>query len=206
MILVGLTGGIGSGKSTVSLMLADRGAIIIDGDAIARALQRSGTAVFASMVERFGDVVGIDGELDRAKIATLVFSDAQALTDLNKIVHPAIGVEMLRRISELKDTDAIAILDYPLLVESPRKGLSGVIVVDVNTQLAIERVVRDRGMKASDVQARIDKQASREDRLAIADLVIDNSGSFEDLVRQVDAAWEWIVSLPNAGADAGETA
>ena len=206
MILVGLTGGIGSGKSTVSLMLADRGAIIIDGDAIARALQRSGTAVFASMVERFGDVVGIDGELDRAKIATLVFSDAQALTDLNKIVHPAIGVEMLRRISELKDTDAIAILDYPLLAESPRKGLSGVIVVDVNTQLAIERVVRDRGMKASDVQARIDKQASREDRLAIADLVIDNSGSFEDLVRQVDAAWEWIVSLPNAGADAGETA
>ncbi len=206
MILVGLTGGIGSGKSTVSLMLADRGAIIIDGDAIARALQRSGTAVFASMVERFGDVVGIDGELDRAKIATLVFSDAQALTDLNKIVHPAIGVEMLRRISELKDTDAIVILDFPLLAESPRKGLSGVIVVDVNTQLAIERVVRDRGMKASDVQARIDKQASREDRLAIADLVIDNSGSFEDLVRQVDAAWEWIVSLPNAGADAGETA
>ncbi len=206
MILVGLTGGIGSGKSTVSLMLADRGAIIIDGDAIARALQRSGTAVFASMVERFGDVVGIDGELDRAKIATLVFSDAQALTDLNKIVHPAIGVEMLRRISELKDTDAIAILDYPLLAESPRKGLSGVIVVDVNTQLAIERVVRDRGMKASDVQARIDKQASREDRLAIADLVIDNSGSFEDLVRQVDAAWDWIVSLPSAGADAGETA
>ena len=206
MILVGLTGGIGSGKSTVSLMLADRGAIIIDGDAIARALQRSGTAVFASMVERFGDVVGIDGELDRAKIATLVFSDAQALTDLNKIVHPAIGVEMLRRISELKDTDAIVILDFPLLAESPRKGLSGVIVVDVNTQLAIERVVRDRGMKASDVQARIDKQASREDRLAIADLVIDNSGSFEDLVRQVDAAWDWIVSLPSAGADAGETA
>ena len=101
MILVGLTGGIGSGKSTVSQMLADRGAIIIDGDAIARALQRSGTAVFAAMVERFGDVVGADGELDRAKIASLVFSDAQALADLNKIVHPAIGVEMLRLISEL---------------------------------------------------------------------------------------------------------
>ncbi|TRZ73447.1 MAG: dephospho-CoA kinase [Actinobacteria bacterium] len=206
MILVGLTGGIGSGKSTVSLMLADRGAIIIDGDAIARALQRAGTAVFAAMVERFGDVVGADGELDRAKIATLVFSDAQALTDLNKIVHPAIGVEMLRRINELKNTDAIAILDFPLLAESPRKGLSGVIVVDVDTQLAVERVVRDRGMKASDVQARIDKQASREDRLAIADFVIDNSGSLEDLVRQVDAAWEWFASLPQAGVDAGETA
>ena len=206
MILVGLTGGIGSGKSTVSQMLADRGAIIIDGDGIARALQRSGTAVFAAMVERFGDVVGADGELDRSKIASLVFSDAQALADLNKIVHPAIGVEMLRLISELRDTDAIAILDFPLLTESPRKGLSGVIVVDVDPEIAIERVVRDRGMQASDVQARIDKQASRKDRLAIADRVLDNSGTKEDLVRQVDQAWEWIATLPKAGADAGETA
>lgn len=206
MILVGLTGGIGSGKSTVSQMLADRGAIIIDGDAIARALQRSGTAVFAAMVERFGDVVAANGELDRAKIASLVFSDAQALADLNKIVHPAIGVEMMRRISELRDTDAIAVLDFPLLAESPRKGLSGVIVVDVDPEIALQRVVRDRGMKASDVQARIDKQASREARLAIADRVLDNSGSREDLVKQVDAVWEWMRVLPNAGPDAGETA
>lgn len=206
MILVGLTGGIGSGKSTVSKMLADRGAIIIDGDAIARALQRSGTAVFAAMVERFGDVVADDGELDRAKIASIVFADPQALADLNKIVHPAIGVEMLRRIAELRDTDAIAILDFPLLAESPRKGLSGVIVVDVDSEIAIQRVVRDRGMKASDVQARIDKQASRTDRLAIADRVLDNSGTKEDLVRQVDQVWEWIASLPDAGSDAGETA
>ena len=206
MILVGLTGGIGSGKSTVSKMLADRGAIIIDGDAIARELQRSGTAVFAAMVDRFGDVVGADGELDRAKIASLVFSDAQALADLNKIVHPAIGVEMLRRISELRDTDAVAILDFPLLAESPRKGLSGVIVVDVDPEMAIERVVRDRGMKASDVRARIDKQASRKDRLSIADRVVDNSGTKEDLVLQVAQAWEWIKNLPEAGDDAGETA
>jgi dephospho-CoA kinase len=206
MILVGLTGGIGSGKSTVSQLLADRGAIIIDGDAIARALQRSGTAVFAAMVERFGDVVAADGELDRAKIASIVFADAVALADLNKIVHPAIGVEMMRRIGELRDTDAIAILDFPLLAESPRKGLSGVIVVDVDPEIAIDRVVRDRGMKASDVRARIDKQASRKDRLAIADRVLDNSGTKEDLIRQVDEAWEWIVALPKAGADAGEIA
>jgi dephospho-CoA kinase len=206
MILVGLTGGIGSGKSTVSQMLADRGAIIIDGDAIARELQRSGTAVFAAMVERFGDVVGADGQLDRAKIASIVFADAQALTDLNKIVHPAIGVEMMRRISEMRNTDAIAILDFPLLAESPRKGLSGVIVVDIDPEIAIERVVRDRGMKASDVQARINKQASRQDRLAIADRVLDNSGTKEDLVRQVEDAWEWIATLPDAGPDAGETA
>ena len=206
MILVGLTGGIGSGKSTVSQLLADRGAIIIDGDAIARALQRSGTAVFAAMVERFGDVVASDGELDRAKIASIVFADAVALADLNKIVHPAIGVEMMRRIGELRDTDAIAILDFPLLAESPRKGLSGVIVVDVDPEIAIDRVVRDRGMKARDVRARIDKQASRKDRLAIADRVLDNSGTKEDLIRQVDEAWEWIVALPKAGADAGEIA
>ena len=206
MILVGLTGGIGSGKSTVSQLLADRGAIIIDGDAIARALQRSGTAVFAAMVERFGDVVAADGELDRAKIASIVFADAVALADLNKIVHPAIGVEMMRRIGELRDTDAIAILDFPLLAESPRKGLSGVIVVDVDPEIAIDRVVRDRGMKVSDVRARIDKQASRKDRLAIADRVLDNSGTKEDLIRQVDEAWEWIVALPKAGADAGEIA
>jgi len=206
MILVGLTGGIGSGKSTVSLLLADRGAIIIDGDAIARALQRSGTDVFAAVVERFGDVIAADGELDRAKIASIVFADAVALADLNKIMHPAIGVEMLRRISELRDTDAIAILDFPLLAESPRRGLSGVIVVDVDPEIAIERVVRDRGMKASDVQARIDKQASRKDRLAIADRVIDNSGTKEDLVLQIAQAWDWILNLPDAGADAGETA
>ena len=206
MILVGLTGGIGSGKSTVSQLLADRGAIIIDGDAIARALQRSGTAVFAAMVERFGDVVAADGELDRAKIASIVFADAVALADLNKIVHPAIGVEMLRRISELRDTNAIAILDFPLLAESPRKGLSGVIVVDVDPEIATERVVRDRGMQASEVQARIAKQASRADRLAIADRVLDNSGSKEDLVQQVEQAWRWIATLPDAGADAGETA
>ena len=206
MILVGLTGGICSGKSTVSQMLPDRGACIIDGDAIARVLQRSVTAVFAAMVERFGDVVGADGELDRAKVASMVFSDEQALTDLNKIVHPAIGVEMLRRIGELRDTDAIAILDFPLLAESPRKGLSGVIVVDVDPDIAIQRVVRDRGMNASDVQARIDKQASRKDRLAIADRVLDNSGTKEDLVRQVDQTWTWITNLPKAGADAGETA
>jgi dephospho-CoA kinase len=206
MILVGLTGGIGSGKSTVSQLLADRGAIIIDGDAIARALQRSGTAVFAAMVERFGDVIAADGELDRAKIASIVFADAVALADLNKIVHPAIGVEMLRRINEIRDTDAIAILDFPLLAESPRKGLSGVIVVDVDPEIAIERVVRDRGMKASEVQARLDKQASRADRLAIADRVLDNSGSKEDLVQQIEQAWSWIATLPDAGADAGETA
>jgi len=206
MILVGLTGGIGSGKSTVSQLLADRGAIIIDGDAIARTLQRSGTAVFAAMVERFGDVIAADGELDRAKIASIVFADAVALADLNKIVHPAIGVEMLRLINEIRDTNAIAILDFPLLAESPRKGLSGVIVVDVDPEIAIERVVRDRGMKASEVQARIDKQASRADRLAIADRVLDNSGSKEDLVQQVEQAWRWIATLPDAGADAGETA
>ena len=185
-------------------MLADRGAVIIDGDAIARELQRSGTPVFNAMVDRFGDVIGADGELDRAKIASIVFSDTEALADLNKIVHPAIGIEILRRIKELQNTDAIAVLDFPLLAESPRKGLSGVIVVDVDPSIAIERVVRDRGMKVEDVQARIDRQASRADRLAIADLVVDNSGTLQELQVQIESAWKWITKLPVAGDDAGE--
>ena len=113
---------------------------------------------------------------------------------------------MLRRISEMRDTDAIAILDFPLLAESPRRGLSGVIVVDIDPEIAIERVVRDRGMQASDVQARIKKQALRKDRLAIADRILDNSGTKEDLVRQVEEVWAWIVTLPSAGDDAGESA
>lgn len=204
MILVGLTGGIGSGKSTVSQMLADRGATIIDGDVIARSLQRSGTPVFGAIVDYFGDVVGTDGELDRAKLASIVFSDAQALAKLNELVHPAIGAEMLVRIAQLHDTNAIVVLDFPLLAESPRKGLSGVIVVDVDPQLAIERVVMNRGMTEKDVQARIDRQASRQVRLAIADLVIDNSGTVEELSQQVDMAWDWILLLAPAAADAGE--
>lgn len=199
MLLLGLTGGIGSGKSTVSALLAERGAVIIDADAITRALQRPGTAVFAAIVERFGGgVVGADGELDRKALAEIVFADEAAKKDLEHIVHPAVGVEMLTMMQNEADTDHVVVYDVPLLVESARKDMNfaGVIVVDIDPETAVRRVVEQRGMDEHDVRARIANQASRADRLAVADRVIDNSGSRDDLRRQVDEVWAWIQTLP----------
>jgi dephospho-CoA kinase len=197
VLLVGLTGGIGSGKSTVSAMLADRGAVVIDADAITRSLQQPGTEVFDAIVERFGDsVVQADGALDRAAIAAIVFNDDQAREDLEAIVHPAVGAEMVRRLGEEAETDHVVVYDVPLLVEKGRKGFAAVVVVDVDPDIAVERLVDQRGMSEADARARIAKQVSRQERLAAADRVIDNSGSFADLARAVDDLWSWLSSLP----------
>lgn len=204
MILLGLTGGIGSGKSTVSQLLSARGAVIIDADAITRELQAPGAPLLTEIAERFGaDVIAADGSLDRAALASIVFADADALADLNKIVHPAVAKEMDRRLSEQRDTDNVVVLDIPLLAENPRKGLSGVVVVDVPVDVAVERLVGQRGMDEADARARISKQASREDRLKIADVVIDNAGDLADLERRIDEVWSWALSLPPAADDAG---
>lgn len=204
MILLGLTGGIGSGKSTVSQLLAARGAVIIDADAITRELQAPGAPLLAVIAERFGEgVIAADGSLDRAALASIVFSDAEALADLNKIVHPAVAKEMDRRLSEQRDTDNVVVLDIPLLAENPRKGLSGVVVVDVPVDVAVERLVGQRGMDESDARARMAKQASREDRLKIADVVVDNSGDLVALERRIDEVWSWALALPPAADDAG---
>ncbi len=193
MILVGLTGGIGSGKSTVSAMLAERGAQVIDADAITRALQRAGEPIFDAMVERFGrGILGEDGELDRQAVADIVFNDPQALADLSAIVHPAVGEEIARRMAELAATDDVVVLDVPLLVESGRSDLVGLIVVDVDPDIAVQRVVEQRGMREDDVRARIARQATREERLARADMVVDNSGALEQLRQRVDEVWSWI--------------
>jgi dephospho-CoA kinase len=199
VLLIGLTGGIGSGKSTVSALLARRGAEIIDADAITRELQQPGTPVFQAMVERFGTaIVAPDGNLDRQAVADIVFTDSDALADLNRIVHPAVGAEIARRLEEEAATDHLVVLDVPLLVESGRDDMAGVVVVDVDTEVAVRRLVEHRGMREDDVRARIGRQASREDRLARAAVVIDNSGSLEDLEAAVDAAWPQLVAL---GAD-----
>ncbi|MEY2966294.1 MAG: dephospho-CoA kinase [Actinomycetota bacterium] len=204
MILLGLTGGIGSGKSTVSQLLASRGAVIIDADAITRELQAPGAPLLAEIAERFGaDVLGADGSLDRAALASIVFADSDALADLNKIVHPAVAREMDRRLAEQRETDNVVVLDIPLLAENPRRGLSGVVVVDVPVDTAVERLVGQRGMDESDARARIAKQASREDRLKIADMVVDNSGDLSALERRIDEVWQWARALPPADADAG---
>jgi dephospho-CoA kinase len=196
VILVGLTGGIGSGKSTVSALLAARGAVIIDADAITRELQQPGQPVLDAIVERFGtEVLGPDGRLDRAALAAIVFADEDALRDLNGLVHPAVGREIARRIAAEQDTDHVVVLDIPLLAENPRDGLAATIVVDVPVDVAVDRLVRLRGMTEEDARSRIARQASREERVARADRVLDNRGELADLERQVDELWAWLVTL-----------
>lgn len=205
MILVGLTGGIGSGKSTVSAMLAARGAEIIDADAVTRDVQQPGSSVVMAIAERFGDdVLDADRGLIRAKLAEIVFPDAQALKDLNAIVHPAVGKEINRRIKSLASTDRIVVLDIPLLTENPRRGLQGKIVVDVPVDVQVERLVRSRGFSEADARARIDRQASREDRVKNADFVVENSGTFADLEPQIEELWAWLASLPQLSGDVSE--
>ncbi len=207
MIIIGLTGGIGSGKSTVASALVDRGAVLIDADAITRQLQEPGMPVFEAMVERFGSgIVAEDGRLDRAAVADIVFNDEQALKDLNTIVHPAVGEHIVASIAENEGTDAIVILDIPLLAEGrdrggkPRYDMQAVLVVDCPVDTAVERLVRHRGFQEADARARMANQASREDRLAMADFVVDNGGSADELVPQIDAAWTWLLSLDTHGS------
>jgi dephospho-CoA kinase len=197
VLVIGLTGGIGSGKSTVSELLAAKGAVIVDADAITRELQQPGSPTFAAMVERFGDgIVGPDGALDRTAVADIVFSDPDALADLNHIVHPAVGAEIAGRMQTLAQGDDVVVLDVPLMVESSRGyPLAGLIVVDVDPEVAVGRLVSQRGMREDDVRARMGRQASRGQRLARADRVIDNTGDLADLARQVDQAWEWVSGL-----------
>ena len=193
MLLIGLTGGIGSGKSTVSEALARRGAVVIDADRITRELQEPGQPVLAAMVERFGPgIVQPDGTLDRQAVADIVFHDADALADLNAIVHPAVGTEIAQRLAAQVDTDHVVILDVPLLVESGRDDMAALIVVDTDPEVAVDRLVRFRGLGEADARARIARQASREERLARADLVIGNDGDRDALAAEVDRAWAWI--------------
>lgn len=202
MILVGLTGGIGSGKSTVSALLAARGAHIVDADAVTRDVQRPGSPVIEAIADRFGDqVVDDDGGLRRTDLAEIVFADPDALRDLNAIVHPAVGAEINRRVNALASSDAVVVLDIPLLTENPRGELQGKIVVDVPVEVQMERLVRYRGFTESDARARIARQSSREERLTGADFVIDNGGAVDDLEAQIERLWEWLQSLPQLPAD-----
>jgi dephospho-CoA kinase len=195
MIVVGLTGGIGAGKSSVSARLADRGAVIIDADAIVREMQRQGEPLFEDMVEHFGDgIVGADGELDRQAIADLVFNDPEKLKELNQLTHPAVQAEMARRMGELAGTDAIVVMDIPLLT-SKRQGMGKVIVVDAPVETAIERLVSQRGLDEADARARIANQIGRDERLALADFVVDNGRGLGHLDAEVERCWQWLSGL-----------
>ncbi len=202
MILVGLTGGIGSGKSTVAAMLASHGAAVIDADAITRELQQPGTPVLAAMVDRFGAaILRPDGSLDRQAVADVVFSDPVALADLNAIVHPAVGAEIARQLeaeASAEKPGRVVVLDVPLLVESGRADMAATIVVDVDPEVAVRRLVGQRGMTEPDVRARMARQTSREDRLARADIVVDNSSDLHHLRRRVEEVWAWIGELPGS--------
>jgi dephospho-CoA kinase len=196
MILIGLTGGIGCGKSEVSRLLEKRGAVIVDADLIVRELQQPGGEIFLRMVEMFGEkVVATDGSLNRAAVANEVFKDADLLKKLNSLIHPVVRRVMNERVESHRATNSVVILDIPLLVENPREGLDGVLVVDLDPQTSIERIVSQRNMSIDDAIARVSAQSTREQRLAIADHVVDNSGDRDALAIQVDVAWSWITSL-----------
>ena len=194
MLRAGLTGGIGSGKSEVSRRLAAQGAVVIDADVAARAVVAPGTPGLARVAEAFGAaVLGPDGALDRERLGAIVFADPAARATLNAIVHPLVGQWMQAAEQDAEaaaDGDLIIVHDIPLLAENRRtSGFDLVIVVDVPPALQLERLVAQRGMTPDQARARMAAQASREQRLAVADLVIDNSGTLADLDRRVAEVW-----------------
>ncbi|GHB28154.1 dephospho-CoA kinase [Streptomyces xanthochromogenes] len=194
MLKVGLTGGIGAGKSEVSRLLVSYGAVLIDADRIAREVVEPGTQGLAAVVEAFGPaVLAADGTLDRPGLGAIVFSDPDKLATLNKIVHPLVGA----RSAELEAAagpDSVVIHDVPLLTENGLAALYDlVVVVDAAPETQLDRLVRLRGMTPQEAHARMAAQADRDRRLAVADLVIDNDGPLEDLEPQVRKVWAELV-------------
>jgi dephospho-CoA kinase len=191
MILVGLTGGIGAGKSTVAGMLADRGAIVIDADELARRAIERGTDGFARVVDSFGpDVVGPDGDLDRERIARIVFADEERRRELEAIVHPEVARLLEEAVDPYRDTDRIVVYSVPLLAERGLGDLFDLVVVVVaDVDRRIERLMRDRGMAPDEVRARVAAQFDDEERAKVADVLIDNDGEPARLGPQVDRLW-----------------
>lgn len=190
MLRVGLTGGIGSGKSEVSRRLVSLGAILVDADAVAREVVEPGTPGLAAVVEEFGaDILRPDGALDRDRLGAIVFADDARRERLGAIVHPLVGARM-QELADEAPGDAVVIYDVPLLAENGLAGLYDlVVVVDAPVEEQVRRLIELRGMTEDAARARIAAQTTRERRRAVADRVIDNSGSLEDLTAQVDDLW-----------------
>jgi dephospho-CoA kinase len=197
--LAGLSGAIGSGKSTVAALLAERGAVVVDVDVLLRELQQRGRPVFAAMVERWGTrVVGADGELDRQAVADIVFNDRTELAALHALTNEPVEEEIYARVSAHHDSDRVVVLEAALLLGAAGLyGTRGLLVVDAPEESAITRLVVSRGMPEADARARLENQPSRDVRLRHADLVIDNSGTPDELLPQVERAWTWLRSLPD---------
>lgn len=202
---VGLTGGIGAGKSSVAQMLRERGALVIDADQIAREIVEPGEPALAELVEAFGSgILHDDGTLHRARLASMAFGDADRTRQLNAIMHPRIAQESQRRLDEAADAPLV-VYDMPLLVETGQQDLVDVVVVvDIPVDLQVSRAVGQRGLDEADVMRRIAAQATRERRLACADHVIDNSGTPDATRAQVERLWHDLVEGP--AADAGRSA
>jgi dephospho-CoA kinase len=190
MLRIGLTGGIGSGKSTAAARFAELGALVIDADAIAREVVEPGTPGLSAVVSRFGsEILSPDGSLDRPALARLVFADAEALAALNAIVHPLVA-ERRAELMAAAGPDAVVVSDVPLLVENGMAGdFDAVVVVEAPLDQRLARLAA-RGLAAEEARARMARQASDEQRRAVATVLLDNSGSQPELARQVEAAWQ----------------
>jgi dephospho-CoA kinase len=191
VLLVGLTGGIGSGKSTVARMLAERGAVVFDADLLAREAVEPGTPGHTAVIERFGaDVLAPGGELDREALASIVFADPSARRDLEQIVHPEVRRLFAEGSEAYRDTDRIVVFSAPLLVESGmHTAFEILVVVSATVGTQIERLMRQRGMSEAATRARIDAQAPLEDKAAVADFLVDNEGTLAELQSQVERLW-----------------
>ena len=191
MYLVGLTGGIASGKSAVAKRLSEHGAVVVDADAVAREVVEPGTEGLARIAEEFGpSVIGADGSLDRAALGSIVFSDPERRAILNAITHPAVW-KRSHQLFDAAPADAVVVYDVPLLAEGTRVDeFDLVVVVDANAETRIGRMVELRGMSREEATRRIGSQASDAERLAIADVVIDSNGTLDETLRQADVLWE----------------
>jgi dephospho-CoA kinase len=199
MLRVGLTGGIGAGKSAVARTLAEHGAIVIDADQLAREVVEPGTPGLAQVVEEFGEeILQDDGSLDRERLGAIVFSDPQRLQRLNAIVHPLVRDRTAALIDEAP-ADAVVVQDIPLLVENGLAPMFAlVIVVEAPTEVRMQRLIHDRGMAPDQAHARLAAQATDEERRAVADVVLVNDGTLADLAAKVDAVWRDRMS-PSSG-------
>ncbi|HEX9693933.1 MAG TPA: dephospho-CoA kinase [Actinomycetota bacterium] len=202
MLLVGLTGGIGTGKSTVARMLEKRGAVVFDADVLARQAVAPGTPGFEEVVERFGpNVLAPGGGLDREALASIVFSDPAARSDLEGIVHPEVRRMFAEGCEEYRDSDRVVVFSAPLLVETGmHTAFDLLIVVSAPVATQIERLMRGRGMAERDVQARIAAQLPLEAKAEVADVLVDNEGTLEDLEGEVERVWRDLDALARAGA------
>jgi dephospho-CoA kinase len=200
VLLVGLTGGIGSGKSTVARLLEKRGAVVFDADLLAREAVAPGTPGHAAVIERFGaDVLAPGGELDREALASIVFADPSARRDLEQIVHPEVRRLFAEGSEAYRDTDRVVVFSAPLLVESGmHTAFEILVVVSATVATQIARLMRQRGMSEASIRARIDAQAPLEDKSAVADVLVDNEGTLDQLESQVDRLWNDLSARPVA--------